>query len=186
MNLHQQDQIECIQLVYDKETGEFLNYCQLIQDPKHKEVWLKSAANDFGQLAQGVGDRVKGTDTIHFTRKEQIPLNRRKDVTYGSFSCDMKPNKEEKERTRLSTAGGDCINYPDDIGTPTAGMTLFKCMVNSIISTPGAWCIMVDIKDFYLNTPIKCFEYMQIKISNIPGEIIEEYHEPNGIVMHDI
>ncbi len=175
MNLLRQDQIECIQLVHNREKLEYLKYCQLIQDPKHKEVWSKSAANEFRQLAQGVGGRVKGTDTIRFTRKEQVPLGRRKDVTYGSFSCNIKPNKEEKERTRL-TAGGNRINYPDDIGTPTTDMTLFICMVNSIILTPGAHCIMVDIKDFYLNTPMTCFEYMQIKISNIPKEIIDEYN----------
>jgi hypothetical protein len=35
---------------------------------------------------------------------------------------------------------------------------------------------MVDIKDFYLNMPMTHFEYMQIKISNIPEEIIEEYN----------
>jgi hypothetical protein len=175
MNLCQQDQIERIQLVHDKETGEYLNYRQLIQDPKHKEVWSKSAANEFGQLAEGVGGRVKGTDTMQFARKEQVPLDRRKDITYGSFSCNIKPNKEEKERTRL-TAGGNCINYPDNVGTPTADMPLFKCMVKSIIATPGARCIMVDIKDFYLNTPMTCFKYMQIKISNIPEEIIEEYN----------
>jgi hypothetical protein len=118
-----------------------------------------SSKKKFRLLAQGVGGRVKGTDTTCFTRKEQVPLNRRKDVTYFSFSCDMKPNKEEKECTRLA-AGGNCINYPDNLSTPTADMTLFKCMVNSIISTPGARCIMVDIKDFYLNVQMKCFEYM--------------------------
>jgi len=46
--------------------------------------------------------------------------------------------------------GGDRINYPEDCGTPTADMTLFKIMVNSIISTPNAKCLMLDIKDFYL------------------------------------
>jgi hypothetical protein len=60
-----------------------------------------------------------------------------KDVTYGSFNYDFKPNKEEKERTRL-TAEGDRINYPDDCGKPTADMTLFKILVNSVISTPNA------------------------------------------------
>ncbi len=72
-----------------------------------------------------------------------------KDVTYGSFSCDFKPNKEEKEHTRL-TVGGKKINYPDDCGTLTADMILFKILVNSILSTPNAKCIMIDIKDFYL------------------------------------
>jgi hypothetical protein len=55
-------------------------------------------------------------------------------------------------------------------------MTLFKCHANSIISTPGARCIMIDIKDFYLNTPIKRPEYMRLKITDIPDEIIEQYN----------
>jgi hypothetical protein len=49
-----------------------------------------------------------GTDTIRFIRKDQVPANRMKDMTYGSFSCNYKLNKEEKEQTRL-TAGGDQI-----------------------------------------------------------------------------
>ena len=108
-------------------------------------------------------------------QKDNVPFERMKDVTYGSFNCDYKPNKEEKERTRL-TAGGDQINYPDDCGAPTADMTLFKILVNSIISTPNAKCIMMDIKDFYLNTPMKRPEYMRLKITYIPDEIIDQYN----------
>ncbi len=78
----------------------------------------------------------------------------------------MKPNKEEKYHTRL-TAGGDRINYPDDVGTPTADMTLFKCLMNSIISTPGAQCIMVDIKDFYLCIPMKCSDHERVPITRV-------------------
>jgi hypothetical protein len=44
-----------------------------------------------------------------------------KETTYGSFICDYKPHKTEKEQTRL-TAGGDRINYPEDCSTPTADM----------------------------------------------------------------
>ncbi len=64
-----------------------------------------------------------------------------KDVKDSSFSCDFKPNKEEKEQTRL-TAGGDRFNYLNDCGTPTADMTLFKILINSILSTPK--CQMHD------------------------------------------
>jgi hypothetical protein len=54
--LWQQEQRERIQLVHDKDTGEFLNYRQLIRDPKHSKVWSKSsAANKFGRSDQGVG-----------------------------------------------------------------------------------------------------------------------------------
>ncbi len=35
---------------------------------------------------------------------------------------------------------------------------------------------MIDIKDFYLNTPMKRPEYMRLKITDIPDEIIEEYN----------
>ena len=164
------------QLIYDKETKTYLNYRQLISHPKYKQTWTKSAANEFGRLAQGLKDgRVKGTSTIKFIKKDQVPANRKKDVTYGSFNCDYRPGKEEEERTRL-TRGGDRINYPDDCGTPTADMTLFKIHVNSILSTPGAKCLTMDIKDFYLNSPMKRPEYMKLKITDIPEEIIQEYN----------
>jgi hypothetical protein len=135
---------------------------------------LKLSANEFGRLAQGVGERVKGTNTIFFIRKDQVPKDRAKDVTYGSFSCDTKPNKEEKECTRL-TAGGGRINYPDDVGTQTAYMTLVKILLKSMISTKEAKCVMLDLKDFYLNTLMKRYKYMRLTILDIPKEIIQEY-----------
>jgi hypothetical protein len=97
-----------------------------------------------------------------------------KDVTYGSFSCDMKPNETETHWIRL-TAGGDRINYPEDVSTPTADMTIVKIMLNIVISTKEVKCVMLDVKDFYLNTPMKRYEYMCIKITDIPKEIINEY-----------
>jgi hypothetical protein len=30
------------------------------------------------------------------------------------------------------------------------------------------------VKDFYLNTPMKRFQYMRLKLNNIPEEIITE------------
>jgi hypothetical protein len=109
-----------------------------------------------------------------------------KDVTYGSFSCDLKPNKEEVTQTRL-TMGGDRINYLDDCGTPTADMILFKILINSILSTPNAKCLMMDIKDFYLQTLMKRSEYMRLKLTDIPDEVIEHYNlrelaTPDGYV----
>ncbi len=34
---------------------------------------------------------------------------------------------------------------------------------------------MLDVKDFYLNTPMTRYEYMRIKLTDIPEEIIVEY-----------
>ena len=69
-----------------------------MRDPKYKGTWQQSAANEFGRLAQGVGGRYKGKNTIFFIHKNQVPHDRMKDVTYRSFSCEYKPNKAEKER----------------------------------------------------------------------------------------
>jgi hypothetical protein len=170
---------ERTQLIYDKETNTYLNYRQLMRHPKYKETWSKSSANEFGRLANGLKDRrVKPTNTIRFIRKEEVPSNRMKDVMYGSFSCDIKPNKEEVNCTRL-TMGSDRINYPDDWGTLTADRILFKILVNSIISTPNAKCVMMDIKDFYLQTMMQRPEYMRLKLTDIPDKVQHPAKEIN-------
>ena len=61
-----------------------------------------------------MGDRVKGTNTIKFIRKKDVPLDRTRDITYGSFLCKVRPEKKEKNRTRL-TVGGDHIDYPGEV-----------------------------------------------------------------------
>ena len=160
--------------VMDAATGKMMNYRQLMQSPSHKEVWSRSSANEFGRLAQGVGGRIKGTNTITFIRKSDVPHDRRKDVTYGQFVCTIRPEKEEKHRTRF-TVGGDRVNYPGEVATPTADMLVAKLLFNSIISTPKAKFMTMDISNFYLMTPLKRKEYIRMKISDIPEEIIIEY-----------
>ena len=34
---------------------------------------------------------------------------------------------------------------------------------------------MLDVKNFYLNTPMERYEYVRIKLDDIPQEIIVEY-----------
>ena len=114
-----------------------MTYRQLMKHPQFRADWSHSSAKEFGRLAQGIGGRIKGTDTIRFVSKTAVPPDRYKDVTYGKFVCEIKPNKSEIHRTRL-TVGGDKVNYPDDVGTPTADLTLVKIHVNSVISNHGA------------------------------------------------
>ena len=136
---------------------------------------MHSSANEFGRLAQGVGGRIQGTNTIYFVHKHQVPPDRWKDITYAKFVCELKPNKAEVHRTRL-TVGGDKVHYPGDVGTPTADLTLVKMHVNSVISTRNAHYMTLDVKNFYLNTPMVRYEYVRIKIEDIPEEIIVEYN----------
>ena len=145
--------VEYANEIFDEESGKLMKYRQLITHPKYKEVWFHSSANEFGRLAQGVGGRIQGTNTIFFIHKHQIPTDRWKDITYAKFVCELKPNKVEVHRTRL-TVGGDKVHYPGDVGTPTADLTLVKMHLNSVISTPGARYMTLDVKNFYLNTPM--------------------------------
>ena len=161
--------------VMDRDTGKMMNYRQLIRNPKYREVWSKSSANEFGRLANGVGGRIKNpTKTIKFIRESEVPKDRMKDVTYGQFVCTIRPEKAEQERTRF-TVGGDRINYPGDVATPTAEMLVAKMLFNSVVSTTGAKFMTMDISNFYLMTPLKRPEYIRIKMSDIPDEIIKEY-----------
>jgi hypothetical protein len=45
--------------VMDAYTGKLLNYRQLMRSVKHKQAWSLSSANKFGQLANGIGGRIK-------------------------------------------------------------------------------------------------------------------------------
>ena len=61
--------------VLDAETGQLLAYQHLMKDPKYHEAWATSSANDFRQLAQGVGRRDSGIDTIFFIHKNETHRN---------------------------------------------------------------------------------------------------------------
>jgi hypothetical protein len=73
--------------VMEKDAGRLLNYQQLICNPKYKKAWNLLAANKFGCLAQGVGNCIKGTNTIKFIHKREVLKSRLEDVTYGQFVC---------------------------------------------------------------------------------------------------
>ncbi len=71
--------------------------------------------------------------------------------------------------------GGDGINYPGKVTTLTAEMLVAKMLFNSVISTKGAWFMTMGISNFYLMTPLHCAKIIQIKLSNIPNEVINKY-----------
>ena len=54
-------------------------------------------------------------------------------------------------------------------------MLTAKPLFNSVISTNGAKFMPMDISNFYLMTPLPLPEYLCLKLSDIPEEIINEY-----------
>lgn len=71
-------------------------------------------------------------------------------------------------------AGGNNTNYPFDIGAPTADMLIVTSLFNIIISTQGATFMTADIKQIYLMTSLKIWEYIKLLLRDIPAEGIKE------------
>ena len=165
---------EAAHAVLDQDTGELLEYRRLLKHPRFEQVWNKSAADEFGRLAQGIGGRIKGTNTMRFIKKHDIPIDRLKDVTYIKFVCSVRTEKNDPNRTR-ATMGGNLIHYPDDVGVPTANLLLIKIFLNSVISTKGAKFANADLANFYLMSTLKRPEFAKIKLTDIPEEVINEY-----------
>jgi hypothetical protein len=170
---HQNINMPMANSVINEDTGASLEYCHLIKDDSIFTVWNKAAANKFGRLAQGVGDRIEGSNTIFFIPRQAVPKG--KIITYGRFVVDIRPNKSEIHRIHL-TVGVNLIQYTGDVSTRSADLTTSNFLWNSTISTEGARYMCLDVKNFYLGTPMDSFEYMRIPIKLIPHEIIEQYN----------
>jgi hypothetical protein len=158
------------------EGGKLLEYKQLIANPKTQAKWNHSYENEIGRLTQGMPGCNTGTNTIICIRNDQVPKARSKDMTYGLITCLIQPKKLDKpNRTRL-VAGGDRVHYPGDAGTPIANLLTIKILINSIISTTGPKFMTMDIKDFYLNTPMARYKYMQLRIVDMLDDVVEPYN----------
>jgi hypothetical protein len=110
---------------------------------------------------------------MHFIPISDLPSDRK--ATYLRIVADYKPHKAEPNRIRF-TVGGNRIDYPGKVSTPTADLATVKILLNSVLSTPNARFMTIDIKDFYLNTPMDRYEYMRIPVKDIPPAIMEHYN----------
>jgi hypothetical protein len=54
-------------------------------------------------------------------------------------------------------------------------MVTVKIHLNSIVSTKGARYCTIDLKDFYLNTPMARPEFMRMKLADLPKEFARIY-----------
>jgi hypothetical protein len=153
-------------------TGKEMEYTALTKDPRLQPLWKRGFGNKCGRLFKGTRD-IPGTDTCFFIKLTNIPKDRK--ITYGTIVCDYKPHKKEKERVRL-TVGGDRLDYSGDVATSTANITTFKILINSTLSAKDAAMTMMDIKNYYLGTPLPRFEYMKMPLSRFPEEIVQKYN----------
>ncbi len=61
--------------VLDMDTRKLMEMKHLLVNPKYKEVWGKSYTTELGRLAQGIPGVSKGTDTIVFIQRDEVPID---------------------------------------------------------------------------------------------------------------
>jgi hypothetical protein len=71
---------------------------------------------------------------------------------------------------------GDRLDYSGEVDTSTADITTLKILINSTLSTKDAEMMMMDIKNYYLGTPLPRYEYMRMLLSRFPEEIVNKYN----------
>jgi hypothetical protein len=118
-------------------TGASLEYEQLRSGPD-SAAWIQACANEIGRLTQGNLPHTKsGTDTMLFISHKDLPSHKK--ATYLRIVAKIREEKKETHRVRF-TVGGNLIQYEGNV------------------STPNAKFMTIDIKDFYLNTPMDEYE----------------------------
>ena len=157
-------------MAVNPDTGSVVEYPKLSRCSNGVH-WIKSNRDKIGCLAQGLGPNShmpKGTDTIFFIPFDKILKDRK--ATYIHVVCANRPEKLEPHCVRW-TAGSNLVDYPGDVSTKTADITTVKILLNSVLSTPNVRFMTIDLKDFYLETPMDRYEYMHIPLTMIPDEI---------------
>jgi hypothetical protein len=95
--------------------------------------------------------------------------------TYMNPVVDYRAQKEDPYRIWI-TAGGNLINYESNVSMQTADLDTAKIHWNSVVSTPLARYMCLDIKIFYLTAALEYFKYSRMPLSLFPAWIIKQYN----------
>ncbi len=160
-------------------TGEtILSYKKLMHDPATAETWQAAFGKDFGGMAQGDSKTgQKGTNAMFVMTHYEIKhmLREGKKFTYGNPVVDYRPQKDDPHRIQI-TAGGNMITYKSSPSTRMADLDTVKLHWNRVISTKGAKCMCLNIKNFYLTVKLEYFKYMKMPLDLFPIWIQNQYN----------
>ena len=121
-------------------------------------------------------DRLIDTTTMHGIHLAQQPLDRRSDTTYYNPKPKEKYDDDMSKVYRIRcTAGGDRINYDGPTKANTAAMPTVKILLQSVVSD-NANFMTLDIKDFYLMTPLPRPEYIRIPLKFLSQKVLDKHN----------
>ena len=87
-----------LEAILNKSTDQLMEMWHLLINPKYKELWGKLYAKDLACLAQGIPGVSKGTTTIIFIKRDEIPADRHCDTTYTHICVNYHPKKDDPNR----------------------------------------------------------------------------------------
>jgi hypothetical protein len=158
-------------------TGETISsYKKLMNEPAMAEIWQTAFEKDFRGMTQGDNKMgQKGTNAFVMTHnKIKQAVAAGNFFTYMNPVLDYRPQKEDPYRIRI-TAGGNLINYESNASLRTADLDTAKLHWNSVVSTPLARYMCLNIKNFCLTAALEYFEYSRMPLTLFPAWIIEQY-----------
>lgn len=181
----------CMPAIHPITKESITSYKKLVEDPITKEIWSIGFGKEFGNMAQGDDyTKTPGTDSIFVIAPENIKnIPKDRVITYARIVVDFRPQKPDPNRVRM-TAGGNLIKYPGELTTRTADLSTSKIIWNSVLSTENAKYMCMDVKNFYLGTPLDRYEYMRIPLAHFPEHTIQQYklreNQKNGFIYVEI
>ena len=128
-------------------TGKILGHRDLVR--MDAPVWKKSICNELGRLSQHCKAHA-GNDRIQLIFHKYKPKDRKE--TYMRAVCDIRPPKADTHRTRLP-AGGNLIDYPGEVSTPTSYLIIMKPHMNITISDVASRYVCMEIKKILPEQP---------------------------------
>ena len=123
--------------VLNEDIVKLMEYRHLMKSPKYCHIYGTSYRKELGKTTEGMPGLVKGTDTIFFIDKSNVPTTHCKDIPYVPIVVNYIPEKSNTYCRRLNI-GGNQVNYPHERGMPTSNLLKVKLLLNSVVSTPGA------------------------------------------------
>ena len=160
--------------VLDPITRKLLEYRDLLKT-ESKDKWHDGCSKEFARLCQGrKKDNTTSTNTIFFKHPDELPPGKK--ATYLRICSNYRPHKADPYHVRF-TVGDNLVEYHGNTYTPTVDLTTAKLLINSVLSTPNATMLGLDLSNFYLITPFDDpseYEYMWIPAWVIPADIMNE------------
>ena len=144
------------------------------------------------QWQQAEGEEIQrllDTATIKAIHPANQPIERRGKSTYYNPQVKEKSVDGATTYRVRGTVRGDRINYPGPTTARTAAMPLVKLLLQSIVSDYSRF-LTLDIKGFYLNTPLDRPEFLRISSKFLPHYIVAQnslqQYLHNGSILFEV